>query len=160
MIARSSAIETAATEPQDRALVITRLLDAPRSLAFKVWTQPEHVVRWLGPRGFTSPSCKMDVQPGGGYRASIRSREGTEIWMQGVYREVVEPERLVFTFAWEDDDGKPGFETLVTVTFEEQGDNTKLTFRQAVFDTTESRDSHDGGWNECFDRLEAYLATV
>jgi uncharacterized protein YndB with AHSA1/START domain len=104
-------------EPAERVLVITRVFDAPRSLVFKVWTQPEHLVRWWGPRGFTTPSCKMDVRAGGAYRTCIRSPEGKDYWMRGVYREIVEPDRLVFTFAWEVEEGQPGHETLVTVTF-------------------------------------------
>lgn len=147
------------TEVGDRELVITRVLDAPRRLVFKVWTQPEHLVRWWGPRDFTTPSCQMEARPGGTYRICIRSREGTAYWMRGVYREVVEPERLVFTFAWEDESGAPGHETLVTVTFAEAGDKTRLTFHQAVFETVADRDSHQEGWSECLDRLESYLAS-
>lgn len=147
-------------EPAARVLVITRILDAPRSLVFKVWTKPEHMVRWLGPSGFQTTSCEMDVRLGGAYRACIRSPEGKDYWMQGVYREIVEPERLVFTFAWEDDKGKPGYETLVTVTLAEYEGKTKLTFHQAVFESTAERDSHREGWSESFDRLEAYLAKL
>lgn len=145
-------------EPAERELVITRILDAPRSLVFKVWTNPEHLVHWWGPRDFTTPSCKMDVRPGGTYRILIRSPEGKDHWMQGVYREIVEPDRLVFTFAWEDEKGAPGWETLVTVTFTEHDGKTKLTFHQAIFESTDERDSHHEGWSECFDRLETYLA--
>jgi uncharacterized protein YndB with AHSA1/START domain len=139
-------------------LAITRVFDAPRGLVFKVWTQPEHLVRWWGPRGFTTPSCRMDVRPGGPYRTCIRSPDGKEHWMRGAYREIVEPERLVFTFAWEDDAGRPGHETLVSVTFAEHDGKTKLTFRQAVFESVADRDSHQEGWSECLDRLGAYLA--
>lgn len=142
---------------QKRELIITRIFDAPRSLVFKVWTQPEHFSCWLGPKDFTATSCQMDVRLGGTYRACIRSPEGTDHWMQGVYREIVEPERLVFTFAWEDEDGKPKHETLVTVTFLEHESKTKLTFHQATFESVEGRDSHLVGWSECFDRLEVYL---
>lgn len=78
--------------------------------------------------------------------------------MQGVYREIVEPERLVFTHAWEDKDGKPKHETLVTITFAEHDGKTKLTFHQAIFESIESRDSHGEGWSESLDRLEEYLA--
>ena len=63
--------------------------------------EPEHMVRWLGPKGFTAPSCEIDLRPGGAWRACIRSPEGTDHRMQGVYREIAPPERLVFTFAWE-----------------------------------------------------------
>lgn len=78
--------------------------------------------------------------------------------MQGVYHEIVEPERLVFTFAWEDEQGQPGHETIVTVTFAEQAGQTQMTFHQAIFTSVEARDSHRSGWSECFDRLESYLA--
>ena len=80
--------------------------------------------------------------------------------MRGVYREIVEPDRIVFTFAWEDEKGDPGHETLVTVTFAEHDGKTKLTFHQAVFESIAVRDSHREGWSECFDRLEAHLAEL
>ena len=156
MATRNSSIAEAA-EP---VLEITRIIDAPRSLVFKVWTTSEHWARWLGPRDFTTPSCEMDFRPGGAYRACIRSPEGTDYWMRGVYREIVEPDRIVFTFAWEDEKGKLGHETLVTVTFAEHQSKTKLTFRQAVFETIADRDSHREGWSECLDRMEAYLTTL
>ena len=113
-------------------------------------------MRWWGPRNYTAPSVKLDLRPGGAFRACIRSPEGEDSWMSGIYREVVAPERLVFTFAWEED-GKRGLETLVTVTFAEQEGKTKLTFHQAAFDSVEQRDSHLEGWGECLDRLAAYL---
>jgi uncharacterized protein YndB with AHSA1/START domain len=80
--------------------------------------------------------------------------------MQGVYREVIAPERLVFTFAWEDENGQPKHETLVTVTFTEQNKQTLMTFHQAIFESVESRNSHQSGWSECFDRLAAYLTEL
>jgi uncharacterized protein YndB with AHSA1/START domain len=141
----------------DRELKITRVFNAPRRLIFKAWTQPEHFARWLGPKDFTTVACQMNVQLGGIYRACIRSPEGKDHWMQGVYREIVEPERLVFTFAWEDENSQPRHETLVTVTFAEQDNRTLMTFHQAIFESVESHDAHRSGWSECFDRLEAYL---
>lgn len=141
-----------------RQLTITRVFDAPRSLVFQAWTRPEHFSRWLGPKDFMATFCQMDVRLGSTYRACIRSPEGTDHWMQGSYREIVEPERLVFTFAWEDEKGQPRHETIVTVIFTEQHGKTLLTFHQAVFESAEARDSHRSGWSECFDRLEAYLA--
>lgn len=144
----------------ERELTITRVFNAPRSLVFKVWTQPEHFSRWLGPKDFTTIGCQMNVQVGGMYRACIRSPEGTDHWMQGVYREVIEPERLVFTFAWEDENSQPKHETLVTVIFTEQNNQTLMTFHQAIFESTESRNSHHSGWSECFDRLATYLTAL
>ena len=147
---------SAAIESTERELVITRVLDAPRRLVFKAWTEPERVVRWWGPQGFTMPSCKMDVRPGGAFRFCMRSPDGTDHWLQGVYREIVEPERLVLTWAWEDAEGKPGHETLVTVSFAEHGAKTKLTLHQAVFESITARDSHQGGWTSSLDRLVEY----
>ena len=90
----------------------------------------------------------------------MRSPEGAEYWKQGIYREVIEPERLVFTFAWEDAEGKPGRETVVTVTFAEHGTKTKLTLHQGVFETVAARDSHKDGWSSTLQRLADYLANL
>lgn len=139
------------------ALEISRFFNAPRSLVFRAWTSPEHLARWWGPKDFSAPSLSMDFRPGGKYRHAIRSAEGTEYWMRGVYREIVEPERIVFTFAWEEEASQPTTETLVTVTFEEHGGKTRLTFRQEPFDSVQQRDSHAEGWGECLDRLLAHL---
>ena len=155
-----AATSSTAPEAADRVLVITRIFDAPRRLVFKAWTEPAHVVHWLGPHGFTGTIVQMDVRPGGAYRFHLRSPEGTDHWRRGVYREIVEPERLVFTSAWEDAEGKPGPETLLTVTFEEHEGKTKLTLHQAVFESLTARDAHRSGWKSSLDRLAAYLATV
>jgi len=138
-------------------LVITRVLDAPPMLVYKVWTEPEHMARWMGPKGFTAPSVKLDVREGGRYRALIRSAEGKEYWFRGVYREVVENKRLVFTFAWEEEGSQ---ENLVTITFAEENGKTRMTFTQAPFPSAEDRDGHEGGWSEAFDKLAAYVVTA
>jgi uncharacterized protein YndB with AHSA1/START domain len=144
----------------DHELVITRVFDAPRSLVFKAWTEPDRAARWWGPQGFTTLHCTMDVRTGGAFRVCMRAPDGTEYWKQGVYREVAEPERLVFTFAWEDAEGKPGHETVVTVTFAEHGAKTRLTLHQAVFERVAARDSHQAGWTSTMERLAGYLATA
>jgi uncharacterized protein YndB with AHSA1/START domain len=142
----------------ERELVITRILDAPRELVFKAWTEPDRAIRWWGPRGFTTAHYELDFRPDGAYRVCLRSPEGTEHWQRGVCREVVEQERLVFTFAWEDSEGKPGHETVVTVTLAEFGAKTKLTLHQAVFETVTARDLHQGGWASALECLAEYLA--
>jgi len=156
MAARTSAATTIA----ERELVVSRIIDAPRVLVFKAWTEPEHVARWWGPRGFTTTYSKMDIRPGGTFRVCMRSPEGTDHWKRGVYREIVAPERLVFTFAWEDAAGNPGHELLTTVTFAEHGNGTKLTLRQAVFQTTEACESHRGGWTSTLERLADYVTNL
>ena len=144
----------------ENELVVTRVIDAPRRLVFKAWTQPEHIARWWGPQGFTTIHCDMDVRVGGAYRFGMRSPQGTEHWKRGFYREIVEPERIVFTFAWEDADGAPGHELLTTVTFAEDGARTRLTLHQAVFATTERRDDHGRGWTSCLERFAGYVLTI
>ena len=154
----ASARPLEAAEPAERVLVITRVFDAPRDRLFEVWTKPEHMIRWWGPHGFTTPYHELDVRPGGAYRVCMRSPEGREHWLRGAYREIVAPKRLVFTYAWEDEKGEPRHETVVTVSFEAQGDKTKLTLRQAIFETVTARDAHEGGWTSNFERLAEYLA--
>jgi uncharacterized protein YndB with AHSA1/START domain len=146
------------TQERERELVITRILDAPRHRVFQAWTEPDRVARWWGPQGFVTTYWDMDIRPGGTFRVCMRSPEGAEHWKQGVYREVVEPERLVFTFAWEDGADKPGHQTIVTVTFAEQGDKTELTLHQAVFETVAARDDHRRGWTSTLQRFAVYLA--
>jgi uncharacterized protein YndB with AHSA1/START domain len=141
----------------DHELTITRLLNAPQALVFKVWSKPEFLVRWWGPKDFTCPGFQMDFRPGGAYRGSIRSPDGETAWMVGRYTEITEPELIAFTFAWEDADGKRGIETQVAVTFTAYGHQTRLVFHQAPFDSVGERDSHRGGWTECLERLEAYV---
>jgi uncharacterized protein YndB with AHSA1/START domain len=155
------AIATNAAIPgSDRELVVTHVFDAPRRLVFRAWTEPERAAHWWGPKGFVSVSCEMEVRPGGTWRRVMRAPDGVLHTGRGVYREILAPERLVFTYAWEDGDGRPGHETLVTVIFAEHGEKTELTLRQAIFETPTARDAHEAGWTSCLERFAEYLATL
>ena len=150
-------ITTPIDQAGDRELVISRTFDAPRDLVFAAWTDPHHVREWWGPVSYPARYVEMDVRPGGAWRMCLRSTEGKpELWQGGVFREVVPPERLVFTFAW-DEEGERGLQTLVTVTFTEEGGKTRMTFRQVPFQSVEERDGHQGGWNSTFSRLDGLL---
>jgi uncharacterized protein YndB with AHSA1/START domain len=144
----------------ERELVVSRLIDAPRALVFRAWTDADHVARWWGPQGYVTTYCKMDIRPGGAFRVCMRSPEGTDHRKRGVYREIVAPERIVFTFAWEDAEGNLGHELLTTVTFAEHGEGTLLTLHQALFQTTEACDSHRGGWTSCLARFAEYVTNI
>jgi len=144
---------------KDRVLVITRLFDAPRALVFKVWTAPEHLARWWAPQGFELIETRIDVRAGGAWLRRMRSPEGSVHVKRGVYREVVAPERLVFTYA-DEEDGALGPETLVTVSFAEEGTQTRLTLRQELFTTVALRDGHGFGWGSALERFAAYLETA
>jgi uncharacterized protein YndB with AHSA1/START domain len=156
--------------PTERDLVITRVFDAPRELVWKAWTEPERMKRWWGPQHFTAPVCKVDLRVGGTYLYCMRSPEGQDYWSTGVYREIVQPERIVCTDSFADEHGNqvpashygmggdwpPAL--LVTVTFEEQAGKTKLTLRHAGIPAGEMSDLTKSGWNESFDKLAEALA--
>jgi len=101
--ARNSAAATTA----ERELTIRRTFDAPRALVFRVWTEPQHLAQWSCPRGFTMIENRGELRVGGAFSACMRSPEGSDHRLRGVYREIVAPERLVFTHAWVDASGTP-----------------------------------------------------
>ena len=151
--------ESTAPKSADRELHMTRTIDAPREVVWLAWTDPAHLVQWFGPAGCTLIAPEFDVRPGGAYRCGYIF-DGGEFRLRGVYREIAPPERLVFTHGWENEAGEVDHDTIVTVTFIEQGGKTTFTFHQALFASTESRDSHGEGWGEAFDRLEELLGAL
>jgi uncharacterized protein YndB with AHSA1/START domain len=154
-----------ARKPAERALTITRILDAPRERVFKVWTDPRHLAQWWGPKGFTNPLCQMDVRPGGAIRIDMRGPDGVVYPMGGVFHEIVKPERLVFiSSAFEDEEGHPQLEVLNTVTFIELGGKTKLTLHAVVVKSAPAAAAGlagmEEGWTQSLDKLAQYLAKV
>ena len=143
----------------ERQLVITRTFDAPRELVFKAWTERERVMFWLGPEGFECFDFEMDGRVGGAWHNHMRAPDGTIYANRGTVLEIAEPERLAFTFAWDEPDGTPGREMTVTITLEDRDGKTEMTFTQAVFESDDDRDGHSEGWNSSFNRLDAYLAS-
>ena len=141
-------------------LTLTRVFNAPCSLVFACWTEGRHLKQWSAPHGFTIPHAEGKAEAGGVWRACMKKDDGTELWLGGIYQQVVLNELLVMTHAWDQEDGKPGPETLITVRFQDLGGKTRLTFTQTGFGSLESRDGHAGGWGECFERLEALLSKL
>ena len=140
-------------------VTITRVIAAPRAQVWAAWTDPDHVRHW-GPSGFSVEIIHQELWPGGEWQARLRPAGGGEdLWQGGNYREVVEGERLVYSFAWDDDEG-PDTETEVTLLLEDDGAGTRLTFRHAGFATSESRDSHAGGWTEALDALSVHAGSL
>jgi uncharacterized protein YndB with AHSA1/START domain len=127
---------------------ITRVFDAPRERVWQAWTEPDQLVRWWGKRGWTAQraSLEMDVRPGGGFRVvTISDADGREMVSEGVYREVVPPERLSFGDA--------------TVTFTDLGDGrTRMDFRTAMRASDDIRAAAAGGLASAFERLAEVLA--
>lgn len=151
----------ATDHPTSHSLSLRRIFDAPRDLIWRAWSQPEMLVAWLGPPEWPAVSTEQDLRPGGAWRACLRSTaEGRVLWQGGVYREVVPPARLVFTFKWDSDDHEDGVpvETLITVDFAELPDGrTQMDFTQIGLKSEESRAGHRHGWMGTFDRLEQLL---
>lgn len=147
------------TEAPPLELVITRDFDAPRALVFRAWTDPAQMAVWATPQGLQAIGGQSDVRVGGAFRAGMRAADGQEHWVHGVYRAIVEPERLVMSHGWLDANGMPGHMTEVTVTFEELAPRrTRMHFRQTGFDTRASRNGHEDGWASSFSQLAALLA--
>ena len=159
-MAASNARPSAAATAAERELVVTRLVDAPRDMVYAAWTEPKQAMQWWGPEGLDVVTLEMDVRPGGQWRKCMRAPDGKDYWRKGVYREVVAPERLVFTYVSDDPLGAPGHETLVTVTFEQRGAKTMMTLRHNGFESKPARDSHHGGWTSCLDRFARYMSVA
>lgn len=135
------------------ALLIDRRFDAPPPVVFRLWASPELLARWWGPRDYTAHTIEMDFCIGGKWRAVVRSALGEDFAMSGVYHEIIEDKRIVFTFAAVDG----GRETVVSVTFEDVNGTTRLSFHQAPFTSQTEIEAHMESWGECLDRLESYL---
>jgi uncharacterized protein YndB with AHSA1/START domain len=145
-------------------LSITRVFDAPRKLVYEGFSNPDHARQWMGPRGFVATHFEQDFRPGGKWRACLHQTEAwkdhtlPDLWQGGVFKEIVPPEHLVYTFAWEGQGDQPTRETVITIDLTElDGNRTKMDFHQAFFDSVEWRDGHNTGWNSGFDRLNDYV---
>jgi uncharacterized protein YndB with AHSA1/START domain len=152
---------TTFTTPSDREVVMTRVVDARRSLVWEAWTNPEHVPNWLlGPEGWTMPVCEIDLRPGGTWHFVWRQSDGTEMEMRGEYREIAPPERLVSTESW----GGDWPETLNTLVLSEEDGKTTIT-QTTLYPSKEARDAAlqtgmTDGASVTFDRLAQYLRTM
>ncbi len=145
--------------PAAPELVIERVFDAPRALVWRAWTDHDQAVKWMGPATCPAKQIEGEFKVGGKWRTILDgTQQGCDLCHGGEYREIVEPERLVFTFAWDETPEMPGNEMLVELTFEELGPKkTKVTLRKTQFLNVEQRDGHSMGWSGTFDRLGEFL---
>lgn len=153
--------ELTVTTPSDREMVMTRVFDAPRDLVFEAHTSFEHMSNWWAPRKYEVASCEIDFRPGGAWRIVHRGPDGNEIAFHGEYREIVRPERIIWTFGSDGMPGSPGPETMV---FEEHDGKTTLT-TTSVFNSAEERDGvlesgMEAGAVETYERLDEYLEVL
>ena len=147
-----------------RELVITRVFDSPREMVWDAWTDPEQIVKWWGPRGFTLTVDEMDVRAGGVWKSTMYGPDGTEYLNDCVFTEVVKPQRIGYKLtAGSKRDGGVQEPMDVSWTFEAQGGETKVTLRM-LFETPAALERFvreykavEGG-NETLDRLQGHLA--
>lgn len=147
--------------PSDREVTVTRVVDAPRRLVFEAMSNPKHVPQWLtGPEGWTMPVCEIDLRPGGAWRYLYRKADGSEMTLQGMYREVAPPERMVATESW----GPDWPETVNTTVLTETAGRTTISIT-IRYPSQEARDAalRSGmkeGMDQSFARLASRLASL
>jgi uncharacterized protein YndB with AHSA1/START domain len=149
------------TTPSDTEIRMTRVFDAPRELVFEAHSSCEHMSNWWGPRKYEFASCEVDFRPGGKWRIVHSSPGEEDQGFRGEFREIVPPERIVWTFEWE---GLPGHISVETLTLEESDGKTTVT-ANAVYDSVEDRDGMlqtgmEEGAAETYDRLDEYLEVL
>ncbi len=160
------------TDNRIDAVVIERLVQAPASLVWRMWTEPEHFAAWYGPEGSSVPVATMDVRVGGERRICmelVRSDAVMQMWFVGEYREVVPGRRLVYTEAMADADGRvlspaqlgmPGdhpVTTEVILDFEDLGARTRLTLTHVGIPAGSPGAQ---GWTAALDALELHLTRI
>ena len=140
------------------AFELTRVLPAPPSIVFALFSQPDQLSRWWGPAGFRIPSLRFEPNLGDDYRIEMQPPEGEPFFLIGEFREVDPPNRLAYTFVWEDPD-PDDVETLVALTFRDRDGSTEVTLTQRPFKTEARRELHRNGWGESFEKLERMIST-
>ncbi len=159
MSEQQAATKATLTTPGEREIHVERTFDAPRDRVFAAYTDPELIPQWWGPYGTTTTVEELDATAGGRWRFVIHNSDGSETGFRGVFREVIAPERIVWTFEWE---GLPGHVSVDTATFEDLGNRTRVV-STTVFHTPEERDGMlesgmEKGMNETYARLDELMA--
>ncbi|MBP0723644.1 SRPBCC domain-containing protein [Bacillus sp. RG28] len=158
----------------DRVLVLERIFDAPRDLVFKMFKDPEHLKRWWGPKGWEIPVCTVDFRPGGVWHYCMKCVDqnlgqffGMESWGKGVYKEIIEPEKIVYTDYFSDSEGNMNDSmpsTNITMEFIDLGEKTKLINRAEYVSAESLKTVMDMGMlqgiTETWDRLNELLESM
>lgn len=153
-----------------RPFSISRVFDAPREKVFNAWTDSKQMREWWGPKGFTTPHCKIDLRPGGTIHYCMRSPDGKNYWGKGIYKEIVRPTRLVISDSFSDEKGDivppttygmdPEWpsEALISISFDEDNGKTKVTINHSVSEALAKKQGCEEGWSQTLDNLALFLA--
>ena len=149
----------ATTQAQpENTLQIRRTFAAPRERVYRAWTDEKQFALWFHPTlEYSTIITQMDLRNGGAYKLEMRHKGGNVNKLEGRYKEVNPPEKLVFTWRWQHIEGSP--ETLVTVEFHDLGGSTEILLTHSNFTNAEQRDKHNEGWTGCFGLLDKQLAS-
>lgn len=139
-------------------LFLRRRFKAPRTALYRAFVNPEALALWWGPRGCVGCDVAMDLRPGGAWRACMQNDDGRKHCVGGVYREIVDNERLVFTWIWEGGDFAD-IETLVSLVFKDAADGSELILTQTELSSERARELHEQGWSSSLECLDETLST-
>lgn len=142
--------------PLETMLQINRIFNAPRDKVFRAWTEPEALKQWWGPAGISTPLVEIDLRVGGRYRFGMQFPDQPMFYVNGAYLEVQPPEKLVFTWRWEQPDMDFG-ESRVTVEFYQRGAATEVILTHDGFPAAEICQHHRQGWDEFMEKLVQQL---
>jgi uncharacterized protein YndB with AHSA1/START domain len=161
----------------NRVFAIARIFNAPRDLVFSVWTEPQHLKLWFGPKDFTIPISHLNLVPGGAFHYCLRASNGVEMWGKWIFKEIAPPERILFVNTFSNKHGNITrhpyvanwpLEMLTSATFTEVNGKTTIYLQwtpinanaaeQRTFDTM--HDAMNQGWTGTFDQLDDYLVTL
>ena len=155
------------TTEKQKTIAIERTFNLPISTVWKAWSEPESFKKWWGPEGYTCPDCTIDFEVGGKYLANMKAPDGKDNWSTGTYKEIVPQKKIVYSDSFADSKGNkvPGseygmpempMETMVTVEFEEKGNETVMTLHHAGMPVS-MVDDCTKGWQSCFDKMESNI---
>ncbi len=145
----------------DDQFVMIREFSAPKSLVFEVLTRSEHIVKWSCPKSMKVTFSETELKVGGAYKFGMRSvsNKGAEMILAGVYREIDEPNKIVYTQIYQMPDGNSSPETLITITLDEDKGITQMIFHHTGFMSKQGRDNARMGWEEAFDKIVSILSS-
>jgi uncharacterized protein YndB with AHSA1/START domain len=150
------------TQAPRREVTLTRIFDAPLDLVWTAWTDPQLLAKWWGPHHFTNPVCEVNLRPGGKLRIDMRAPDGVVYPMIGTFHEIVPASRLVFVAVAQDHDGNALLESRTTVTFEDQGEKTRITVHASAVGIApiagEMLKGMEPGWAQSLDRLAVLVS--
>ena len=147
------------TDPKDLFILEqTRVFPAPRERVFEALTEPSELGKWWGPHGFTTPEIHLDLRVGGSYRFTMQPPDGEVFHLSGDFLDVRSPDRLIFTFRWDEPDPDDR-ETVVVLSLDSVGEATTLSLSQGEFATEGRLELHRDGWADSFEKLGYLLRT-